>query len=90
MEESDAPLRLGTSLLAMLVLPFWLGTLGAGAMDLAAFCLLSGFALTLVDDWLEVSNGWMSAGAVIDDMALYSLSIAVPASLSFTAAGWFA
>jgi hypothetical protein len=88
--EIDTPLRLGTSLLAMLVLPFWLGTAGSSAMALAAFCLLAALALAIVVDWPEVTNGRMSPAALLDDVALYTLSIAVPAGLSFATARQFA
>lgn len=88
--EIDTALRLGASLLAMLVLPFWLGTAGSSGMALAAFCLLAGLALTIVVDWPEVTSDRMSAAALLDDVALYTLSIVVPAGLSFAAARQFA
>ncbi len=86
MNEVQTALRLGASILAMLALPFWLGIMRADTMILAAFCVVAGLALTLADDWVEVSNGWVSPGAVIDDVALCTISIAVPASFCFAAA----
>lgn len=86
MDDTDVPLSLAASLLAMLVLPFWLGTMQVGGTTLAAFCMLSGCVLTLADDWAELSQGLIEADGVIGDAALRTLSIGVPATFAFFAA----
>lgn len=86
MDDTDVPLSLAASLLAMLVLPFWLGTMQVGCTTLVAFCVLSGFVLTLADDCMELSQGLIEANGVIGDAALRTLSIGVPATFAFSAA----
>jgi hypothetical protein len=84
--DLDPWLSLGVSLLAMTFLPFWLGSMHVNVGMLAAFCLLSGASLTIAEGWNDITGGFVGLAGLIEDIALRTISVLVPATFAFVAA----
>lgn len=86
MEDSDLFFSLFASWLAMVVLPFWLGSMDVNGGTLAAFCLLAGGLLAIAEAWDDFTGGFVESDVLIEDIALRTVGVLVPATISFAAA----
>jgi hypothetical protein len=86
LDDLDPWLSLGASLLAMTFLPFWLGSMHVNVGILAVFCLLAGASLTIAEGWNDFTSGVVGSEGLIEDIALRTISVLVPATISFVAA----
>jgi hypothetical protein len=86
LEDLDLFFRLFASWLAMVILPFWLGSIHVNVGTLAAFCLLAGASLALAEDCEDFTGGFVGLDVLIEDIALRTVGVLVPAIASFAAA----
>lgn len=86
MDNLDPWLSLGPSSCAMALLPFWLGSMHVNVAMLAAFCLVAGASLTLAEGWEDFTSGFVGLESLIEDIGLRTVSVLVPATLSFATA----
>lgn len=86
MVEHGTGLQVGTHVFAMLVLPFSLGLVHAGGGWLILLCIFAGMALAMLDYSQDLGSDYFPLQGLLDDIALRTASVALPACLSFSVA----